>query len=189
MTFAMTRGAVPATPSATDVALEAGVTQDRAAAMIAASWHQAEVFTGRTYWPVTAATYVTETGADGAPGSLIVPWPREPAPDDLTVHKWQGGAWLIETEADYVPELGVVILLDPSTRYRFTQVGTLTPDAPGAHVVEAVRALALYQLIHSAARREFRSLTAGDSTLSREALGALFAASGAGILLAGEVCW
>lgn len=62
-------------------------------------------------------------------------------------------------------------------------------EEAGAHVVEAVRCLALYQLIHSAARREFRTITAADSTLTREALGPLFRQSGAGILLASDVKW
>jgi hypothetical protein len=88
-----------------------------------------------------------------------------------------------------VPDLGLCILLEPGARYRVSQVGTITPPAPGAHVVEAVRALALYQLIHSPARREFRQMNAGDGSLTREALDGLFRASGAGILLAGEVRW
>ena len=99
--------------NASEVALEAGVSQERAAALIAASWKLAENFTGQVY-------------------------------DDAT---------------------------------------------PAAHVTEAVRCLALYQLIHSPARREFRTITAADSTLTREALGPLFKMSGAGILLASEVIW
>lgn len=98
---------------AADVALEAAVTNERATAVIEASWHMAEVFTGQVY-------------------------------DDAT---------------------------------------------PGAHVLEAVRNLALYQLIHSPARREFRTVSAGDSTITREALGPIFKMSGAGILLSGEVQW
>jgi hypothetical protein len=71
----------------------------------------------------------------------------------------------------------------------FTGRSYIADADPTANVVEAVRALALYQLIHSPARREFRTITAGDSTLSREALGPLFKMSGAGILLASEVQW
>lgn len=104
----------PEEPSAVDVALEAGTTNERATAMLAASWHLAEHFTGQSY--------------------------------------------IAETEH-------------------------------ARHVVEAVRALALYQLIHSPARREFRVIQAGDSTLTRETLGPLFKMSGAGILLASEVQW
>ena len=54
-----------------------------------------------------------------------------------------------------------VILLTPGARYRIAQVGTITPAAPAANVTEAVRALALYQLIHSVARRELRTMNAG----------------------------
>jgi hypothetical protein len=67
----------------------------------------------------------------------------------VAVEKWQGGAWVADTGADYVPELGLTILLEPGARYRIAQVGTINPDAPGTHVVEAVRALALYQLLRS----------------------------------------
>lgn len=101
------------TIDATEVALEASVSAERAEAVIAASWRLADAFTGQTY--------------DGA-----------------TV---------------------------------------------GAHVTEAVRNLALYQLIQSPARREFRTIVAGDGTLTREALGPLFKMSGAGILLASDVQW
>ncbi|QFT80833.1 hypothetical protein FIU89_09455 [Roseovarius sp. THAF27] len=97
----------------TEIALEAGVSAERAEAVLAASWKLAEAFTGQVY-------------------------------DDAT---------------------------------------------PGAHVLEAVRCLALYQLIHSPARREFRVIQAGDSILTRQALGPLFQQSGAGILLAGDVIW
>ncbi|WP_299376019.1 hypothetical protein [uncultured Tateyamaria sp.] len=96
-----------------DVALEAGVSADRAEAVLAASWRVADAFTGRDY----------------------------------------------------------------------------TADEAGPHVLEAVRCLALYQLIHSPARREFRVIQAGDSTLTRESLGPLMKMSGAGILLASEVMW
>lgn len=99
-------------PGAAEVALEAGVSMERAAAVLAASWALAEAHTGRVY-----------------------------------------------------------------------------PVEPPAHVVEAVRLLALYMLIHDPARREFRTVTAGDSTLAREAVGPLFRMSGAGILLASEVRW
>ncbi|WP_371154151.1 hypothetical protein [Jannaschia sp. 2305UL9-9] len=99
--------------SAADVALEAGVSAERATAILAASWRLADTFTGRTY----------------------------------------------DTEE------------------------------AGPHVVEAVRCLALYQLIHSPARPEFRVMQASDSMLTRESLGPLFKMSGAGILLASEVVW
>lgn len=186
--FTQTRGALPASPDAVSVALEASVSNDRASALIAASWALVETFTGRNYWPVTAAVAVAEPPASPPVAeSGTAAWPREPYPADVSVEVWNAGAWVADAGADYVPELGLTILLEPGARYRITQTGTITPPAPGAHVVEAVRALALYQLIHSAARREFRTMTAGDSTLTREALDGLFRASGAGILLAGEV--
>lgn len=185
MTFTMTRGTVPAIPSATDVALEASVTQDRAAAMIAASWHQAETWTGRLYWPVTAATLIAELGDD----ATSLRWPRRPAPDVVTVEVRTGGDWIAATGYDYIPETGTLTGLTAGATVRVAQDGTLTPAAPAAHVVEGVRALALYQLIHSAARREFRTIGAGDSSLTREALDGLLKASGAGILLAGECTW
>lgn len=97
----------------TEIALEAGVSAERAEAVLGASWKLADTFTGRSF----------------------------------------------ET------------------------------DEAGPHVVEAVRSLALYQLIQSPARREFRVIQAGDSTLTREAMGPLFRQSGAGTLLASEVQW
>lgn len=179
--FTQTRGTMPTAPGAVDVALEASVPNERATAMIAASWVLAETFTGRTYWPVTNAQALGVLDADGE-----ARWPRDPAPDALGVDLWQAGAWVPHTGHTYVPEQGLVTDL-AAGRYRFTQEGLITPDVPAAHVVEAVRALALYQLIHSPARREFRVIDAGDSRLSREALAGLFKASGAGILLSSEV--
>ncbi|MBE1282148.1 MAG: hypothetical protein GJ676_02435 [Rhodobacteraceae bacterium] len=179
----LTRGTAPTTPTAVDVALEASVTNERATSMIEASWHLAEAYTGRTYWPVTAAVAVATLEADGT-----VTWPRYPYPSAVTVDEWQGGAWASHTGHEYVPETGEVLNLTAG-RYRITQTGTVTPDEPQPHVVEAVRNLALYQLIHSAARREFKTMTAGDSTLTREQLYGLFKGSGAGVLIASEVRW
>mgnify|MGYP000070670510 CR=1 FL=1 len=179
--FSMTRGTMPTTPDAASVALEAGVTSDRATAMIGASWSLAETYTGRLYWGATDATALVILDAEGA-----VEWPRYPFPAALTVEQWDGSAWAAYA-AEYVPDTGEVLAL-PAGRHRLT-AGAVTPDQPQPHVVEAVRALALYQLVHSPARREFRTITAGDSTVSREALAGLFKASGAGMLLAGEVRW
>jgi hypothetical protein len=151
--------------------------------MIEASWHLAEAYTGRTYWPVTAAVAVgtlTEAGA--------LCWPRHPFPAAVRVDEFTGGAWVEHTGHSYVPETGEILDLTAG-RYRITQTGTVTPDEPGPHVLEAVRNLALYQLIHSAARREFKTMQAGDSTLTREALAGLFKGSGAGVLIASEVRW
>lgn len=189
ITFNQTRGALPATPDAVSVALEASVANDRATAMIAASWALVETFTGRNYWPVTAAVAIADIAASDIALSGTVQWPRDPFPADVTLEKWTAGAWVTDTAADYVPDVGLAILLTPGARYRLAQVGTVTPAAPAANVTEAVRALALYQLIHSVTRREFRQMNAGDSSLTREALDGLFRASGAGILLAGEVRW
>ena len=182
LNFSQTRGAIPVIPEAVFVALEACVTQDRATAMIGAAWVMAEAFTGRNYWPVTAA----ELTAD-ASESLEIYWPRFPAPAAVTVERLQGRLWV----ADDGPwwDRGRLFFCAPGARYRITQTGTLTPPEPGANVLEAVRGLALYSLIHSPARREFREVQSGDSTLTREALGGLFQASGAGLMLATEVRW
>ena len=177
----MTRGTIPDTPGAVSVALEASVTNDRATARFAASSALAETYTGRLYWSATAATAIAVLDAEGT-----ATWPRYPFPASLTVEQWDGTAWAAYA-AEYVPETGEVLGL-PIGRYRLT-AGVVTSDDPAPHIVEAVRALSLYQLIHSPARREFRSIQAGDSTLSREALAGLFRASGAGVLLVGEVRW
>lgn len=181
--YSQTRGALPTGPTAVDVALEASVTNDRATAMIGASWSLAETYAGRLYWPVSGAVAVGTLDADGT-----LTWPRWPFPDALTVEEWTGGAWVAHSGHEYVPETGEVLNLTAG-RYRLTQTTTTTPDEPQPHVVEAVRALALYQLIHSPARREFKQVNAGDSSLTREALAGLFRASGAGILLAPDVRW
>lgn len=183
LNFTQTRGATPALPLATDVALEAAVTQDRATAMIGAAWVIAETFTGRNYWPVTAAVLTVQAGDDCTAG-----WPRYPAPAAITMERQSGREWVPDDGPMYDAQTGIVAFLAPGATYRFTQVGTVTP-APGAHVLEAVRALALYALIQSPARREFRQVQSGDSTLTREALGGLMASSGAGLMLAGEVRW
>ncbi|RGP39236.1 hypothetical protein [Pseudotabrizicola alkalilacus] len=183
-TFNQTRGAVPTTLSPVEIALEAGVTNERATAMIAACWPLAETFTGRNYFPVTGAVAIANVPEGGGEAC----WPRAPFPEALTMEFWTGLAWFAATNVFYLPEDGGVTGLAEG-RYKFTQEGTVTPTAPAGNVLEAVRALALYQLVHSPARREFRQINAGDSSLTREALDGLFRASGAGILLAGEVRW
>ena len=182
--FTQTRGAVPNLPDAVSVALEAGVTNDRAAAMIAASWSLAETFTGRNFFPVNGAVAIATMPEGGGEAC----WPRAPYPEVLTISFWSGNAWVSAVSAYYMPEEGLVTDLSTG-RYSFTQTVIVNPPAPAAQVLEAIRALALYQLIHSPARREFRAITAGDSSLTRESLDGLFRASGAGILLAGEVRW
>lgn len=173
---------MPAGPDPSDVALEASVTRERAEAVIAASWMMAEAFTGRNFWPVTAATL---TGHFHLHSELL--WPRCPYPAVVEVEAFNEGRWLA-VDGGYLPDLGWLRFM-PSGDFRVRQVGTVTPPVPGPHVVEAVRCLALYQLIHSAARREFRTMQAGDSTLTREATGPAMAASGAGALLSSEVRW
>ncbi|MGQ0565540.1 MAG: hypothetical protein ACT4OK_10775 [Gemmobacter sp.] len=181
--FTQTRGALPAVPLAVDVALEAGAANDRATAVIGAAWAMAETFTGRNYWPVTAAVLTMQAGDD-----CEAWWPRAPAPAAVTMERLSGREWVADTGPMYMADAGWFTFLAPGATYRFTQVGTVTP-APSANVLEAVRALALYSLIQSPARTEFRQIQAGDSTLTREALGGVFAMSGAGAMLAWEVRW
>lgn len=177
----LTRGTAPTVPNPIDVALEASVTNERATSLITASWHLAEAYTGRLYWQVTAAVAVgTLEEAD------TLCWPRYPFPAAVTVDERSGGAWVSHTGQEYVPETGEILGLTAG-KYRITQTGTVTPGEPAPHVLEAVRALALYQLIHSTARREFTTMDAGGSSLTRERLSGLFRASGAGVLLASEV--
>jgi len=177
------RGALPAGIDPVEVALEASTSDTRAAAVIAASWALAEAWTGQNFWPVTAAACTGEF--NGAPEAL---WPRYPYPAAIVAEQWGDGGWQAATGVEYVPDLGRIMWLTPGL-WRFTQTGTVTPAAPGAHVLEAVRALALYQLIQSPARREFRTIAAADSSLTREAVAGVIAGSGAGMLLAGEVRW
>lgn len=177
-----TPGGMPAQPDAVSVALEASVSNDRAQAMIRASWGLVETYTGRNFWPVTGAMAMADLAEPGE-----VQWPRHPFPAAITAQRWQGSAWEAAS-VSYIPELGVITGLTAG-RLKLAQVGTITPEPPNAYVIEAARALALYQLIHSPARREFRTMSTGDSTLTREALDGLFRASGAGVLLAGLVRW
>ncbi len=175
-----TYGEVPANLAASDIALEAGVLWDEAEAMIAASWIQAETFTGRTYRPVTSGTVIIKVSQEHP-----YCWPRHPFPNALGVEVYQNGQWVSHTET-YVAAAGLIELV-PWTLYRLTQIGTVTPPDPASNVVRAVQNLALYQLIQMPQRREFKSQTAGDTSLNREQLMGLFYGSGAGILLANEV--
>lgn len=179
--FEQVRGDLPTVPDAVEVALEAGVDKDRAVAVIAASWAMAEAWTGRNYYPVLEATAVVHMDCEG-----VARWPRRPAPEAVTVQSWNAGGWGSWDRSSYF--MGEVEDL-PRGRNRITQVGAVTPAAPPAHVVEAVRNLALYQLIQSPTRREFRSIGAGDGTLTRETVDSLLRGSGAGQLLASEVIW
>lgn len=179
----MERGEMPSVPDAASVAVEAGVPLDRAQAVIAASWELVEAFTGRVFWPVLSAQLHVHIDGD-AP----VRWPRFPWPEDVTVTDIDRSMVPMDPENFSYSVSGWVsglfwqnVVIQPTA--------PIVPPAPKANVVEAVRNLALYQLIHSATRREFKSLTAGDSTLVREAAGPLMGASGAGALLRGEVIW
>ncbi|MCP9481666.1 hypothetical protein NNA36_06785 [Shimia sp. CNT1-13L.2] len=173
-----TRGELPASPIASEVALEAGVTEAQAQALISAAWEQAETFTGRTYYPVTAGSVVLRVK-----GAELYTWPRYPFPETLTVEALSGGEWVSHSET-YIA--GMIELEGPLT-YRLTQPDTVTPPTPKSHVLQAVFNLAVYQLVYSPQRREFKSQNAGDSGFTREHLMGLFYGSGAGALLASEV--
>ena len=115
----------------------------------------------------------------------VFKWPRHPFPAGLDIEVYLNGEWVDHTET-YVAVAGLVEL-GPLTMYRLTQVGSVAPKPPAPNVLQAVQSLALYQLIWSPQRREFKSQSAGDTSLNREQLMGLFYGSGAGILLANEV--
>ncbi|WP_197917978.1 hypothetical protein [Thiosulfatihalobacter marinus] len=175
-----TYGDAPAGIVASEVALEAGTSEVEAAAMLAASWIQAETFCNRAFRPVETGKVIVKVAREQA-----YRWPRYPYPDGLTIEVYMNGSWLSHSET-YIPSAGLVELV-PWTLYRLTQTSTVTPPAPSANVLQAVRNLALYQMIQMPHRREFKNQTAGDTSLTREGLQGLFWASGAGILLASEV--
>lgn len=184
LSFQTTRGPMPAGPDPSDVALEASVTHSRAEAVIAASWAMAEAWTGRWWWPVAEAVLIVDIVA---PGPVL--WPRWPYPAAVEVIDAFASSAPMGGEAfDYWKASGR-LELPCRGRYQILATGEITPPAPGPHVVEAVRNLALYALVHSPARREFRVMNAGDSQLTRESTGPIMAASGAGALLSSEVRW
>jgi len=174
------RGDIPTEVVASEVALEAGVTEAQAASMIAAAWQQAEDFTGRTYYPTTSGTVVLSVK-----GPELYTWPRWPFPAALDVEVLIDGEFVSHAEK-YVATLGLVELEGP-LMYRLSQPDTIDPGTPPQIVQQAVFNLACYQLIHSPARREFKSQNAGDSGFSRETMMGVLYGSGAGALLAGEV--
>lgn len=169
----------PASPVASDIALEAGVAEAEAQAFIASSWAMVENFTGRTY-----------RGFGSGEILIKVDHPYEyrlpcfPYPEAVTAEIWSDQARTWEAVAlDY--KAGYAQLY-PRQLYRLT----LSPTDPAtipANVTQAVANLALYQLIHAPTRREFRSQQHGDVSLTREALMGVFYGSGAGALLASEV--
>lgn len=181
--FTQERGDYPADPLASEVALEASVSEARAASVIRASWNMVETYTGTQQWPVMAAVALVEMDQE-----RDVRWPRRPAPLTVTIETLRDGDWQPNVHACFIPQLLAVFDLEPG-RHRITQVGTLTPDPVIPIYEEAVRNLALYQLIHAPQRREFRSVQAGGDTVTREALMPLFRGSGAGALLASELRW
>lgn len=168
-------------PNASNIAFEAGVEDNRdLSLLIKACWSQAETFTGRMYRDTLTGKVIIRVSA---PHSFV--WPRYPFPDAITVEHLQNGSWVTDS-AEYVPEVGMIDL-HPHTLYRLTQVGTVAASPVSESVGRAVTNLTLYQLIHSPQRREFKSQSAGDSSLTRENLMGLFYGSGAGVLLASEV--
>lgn len=174
-------GPVPSLPDPVEVALEAGTTNAAATSMLAASWSIAENWTRRAYRGLTTAAVFIEVG-----GPMVWRWPVAPYPDVLTVEVLTGGAWEAFTGATYIKEMGLVEL-EPGVMYKLVAPSGIAAPTYGPHVTEAVRNLALYQLVHSPARREYRSQSAGDSALTREAMMGVLYGSGAGALLAGEV--
>lgn len=177
VTFA-TRAA-PEAPRATDIALEAAVSEALATAFIGAAWEQAETFCGRCWRGIASGEVLIRVDAP-----TEYRWPRYPFPDAITAEIWSDAARGWEPIAlNY--RAGFIDLL-PGSLYRLTQSPTDPVPAP-SHVVQAVANLAIYQLIQSPARREMKSQTFGDTALTRENLmGALYG-SGAGALLASEV--
>ncbi|WP_146345648.1 hypothetical protein [Falsiphaeobacter marinintestinus] len=175
-----TRGALPTSPVASEVALEAGATEAQATAMIATAWAQAEAFCDRRCYPVTAAQRIIQVKGIG-----VYRWPWHPAPDAFTFERRTNGEWVV-FDVEHIA--GLIDIDTPVTEtWRITQVGAVDPGTPPAHVIQAVANLALYQLVQMPQRREFKSQNAGDSGFTRESLMGLFWASGAGPMLASEV--
>ena len=113
-----TRGDLPSSPVASEVALEAGATEAQATAMIATAWEQAETFTGRTYYPVTAGQMRVDVRGIG-----VLRWPRYPAPEAFTFERKSNGAW---QEFDVEHEAGLIdVDLPCRETWRITQVGTV----------------------------------------------------------------
>lgn len=173
-------GPIPGIPVASDIALEAGVSEALATAFLGAAWEQAESFTGRAYRGIAGGEVLIQSS-----DPLSYVWPRYPFPVTVSFETWDD-----ETQA-FKPRTtryrtGRCELVG-GVLYRLTASPTLPVDPMPAHVRQAVANLALYQLIHQPQRREFRTQTTGDVTLTREAVMGLFYGSGAGALLASEV--
>lgn len=173
-------GPIPAAPSASEIALEAGVTEAMAGAYIAAAWEQAETFCGRCWRGITVGEVLIEVDE-----LTEWRWPRYPYPAAIMSEVWSDE--LRGWQARSIEYRAGWLMLYPGNLYRLTQSPTAPVDPLPSHVVQAVANLALYQLIQLPTRREFKSQTQGDTTLSREALMGIFYGSGAGALLASEV--
>lgn len=173
-------GPIPGIPVASDIALEAGVSEALATAFLGAAWEQAESFTGRAYRGIAGGVVLVQTDA---PLSFV--WPRYPFPEAVSFETWDENANAFRSMSTRY-KAGRCDL-QGGTLYRLTQTPTPPVDPMPAHVRQAVANLALYQLIHMPQRREFRTQTTGDVTLTREAMGGLLYSSGAGALLAGDV--
>lgn len=162
-----------------DVALQAGATFGEAENAIAVAWSLASNFTRRTYRSVlTGQVLVRQEGF-----SWFF-WPIWPEPQEVTSELLSGRDW-VPHNGFYIPGLGLD--LDGAGLYRLSQVGEVDAPAIPANVTEAVRCLALYLLIQSPHRREFKTQGAGDSQFSRESYMGFLYGSGAGAMLASEV--
>lgn len=166
--------------SASDVALEAGASEQQAAVFIAASWNMAETFTGRAYRGIASGEVLVR-----AHDPHEYRWPRYPFPDTITAEVWSDH--LRGWDPVQVAYRGGYLDLCAGQMYRLVQAPTPPVDPMPQHVVQAVFNLAVYQLIQQPARREFKSQTMQDTTVTREALMGVLYGSGAGALLASEV--
>ncbi|AXC50379.1 hypothetical protein DRW48_12395 [Paracoccus suum] len=173
-------GPVPAVPAASDIALEAGASLDLATAFLGASWEMIENFTGRCYRATAAGTVLVE-----ASEPMTYVWPRFPYPAIVTAERWDEGSQTFQP--DTCRYMHGRCTFGGGTLYRLTQAPTPAPVSIPECVRRAAANLTLYQLIHQPQRREFRSQTMADVTLTREAVQGLFYGSGAGALLASEV--
>lgn len=166
-------------PAYADIALQAGVTAQEAQDMVGAAWAMASNHTRRAYRSVLSGVVLIQQES-----TSWVPWPVWPEPEEATSELFTGRGWKPH-EGYYMKGLGFD--LDGQGLYRLTQVGMVAAPEIPAQVIEAVRCLALYLLIHSPQRREMRSQQAGDSSFTRvSSMGVLYG-SGAGAMLAGEV--
>ena len=177
---AFTYGPYPTdAPAYADIALQAGVTAQEAQDIVAAAWAMASNYTRRGFRSVLSGVVLIQQESIS-----WVPWPVWPEPEEATSELFTGRGWKPH-EGYYMKGMGFD--LDGQGLYRLTQVGTVAAPEIPAQVTEAVRCLALYMLIQSPHRREFKTQGAGDSQYSRESFMGVLYGSGAGAMLAGEV--